>query len=176
MAAAVVGGTASELSGGKFANGARSAAFLYTLRELPSLYEEAVGYELDGGPGGSAVQKGPTSDPVKGANNWGKQGDDVNNPCRWCEGGPVSLVANRAFGQNALSGAHDTILNFIGNGMLRGALNFPTMPPAAAFTYLAFGGQSLMILTAQQTTYLSVIVSSEHRIGGATYASRGEVW
>lgn len=54
---AVVGGTAAELGGGKFANGAKMFGFMRLFRKIPDCYRRRVGFELDIGPGGEAVQK-----------------------------------------------------------------------------------------------------------------------
>jgi hypothetical protein len=151
------------LSGGKFANGARTAAFLVTLRELPSLYEEYVGYELDAGPGGNPAPKDELTPPVKGANNVGIQGGRLDAQGRpvncgaLClrEGGPLSRGLNRVFGVNATAGVHDNMQISLGTGLAREALNFPLMVPAAAFTYSAILGQPLQLLTNQQLIYLS---------------------
>jgi hypothetical protein len=154
-AAAVVGGTVSELSGGKFANGASTVAFAMTLRSLPDIYNDIVGYELDGGAGGDAVQKTRTSPPIAGANNVGTQGGPVSDPCIACEGGPISRFANRLFGINATAGLHDTSQIALGTGFWREALNYPTMPIAAAFTYSALLGLPLTVMTPQQIIFYS---------------------
>mgnify|MGYP002876395040 CR=1 FL=1 len=156
LAAAVMGGTASVVGGGKFANGASTAAFLYTLRELPSIYKDVVGYDVDLGPGGKPVQKTELSPPVKGANNVGVQGGPVGDPCFGCEGGPVSRVANQIPGVNAVAGLHDQMQVSLGTGIARDVLNVPGMVPAAAFTYAAALGQPLQYLSNQQIIYLSV--------------------
>ena len=73
IAASAVGGTASELSGGKFTNGARTMAFMHLFREAPGFYKRTVGYDLNAGPGGASVEKGPLGTPVSAANNIGTQ-------------------------------------------------------------------------------------------------------
>src|SRR5690606_21045758 len=54
---AVAGDTATKAMGGSFANGAKSAGFDYVIRNAPAFYEDLVGYGIDMGPGGAAVEK-----------------------------------------------------------------------------------------------------------------------
>jgi len=142
-AAAVVGGTASRLGGGKFANGASTFGFLRLFRELPGYYRQKVGFDPDIGPGGEAVQKTDISPPVEGANNIGVQGLNVNDPCLFCEGGPVSRVANQIPGINAVGGLHDVFQISMGDSIWRNVLNVPGMSVAAGITYGGFVGQAL---------------------------------
>ena len=160
--ASVVAGTASELSGGKFANGAKSAAFLTAFRDLPGQYEEWVGYELDHRPGGEVVQKGPFTPPIKGANNFGTQGQDIDDPCFSCEGSTLSLVMNQVPSMNAIAGLHDMMQIQMGDGFWRGFMNIPNMPPAAAFVYAALVGQALNVFSYQQVTQLSVALGQDN--------------
>lgn len=159
--AAIVGGTSSKLTGGKFANGASSAAFLYTLRELPNFYRGIVGYDLDMGPGGDAVGKKKTERPVKGANNVGVQKKILDPNCAFCEGGNLSRGLNVVPGINATAGMHDMFQVSMGKGVLREILNVPGMPVAATITYAAYAGQYLQGLSDQQLIYLSVAKSHD---------------
>jgi RHS repeat-associated protein len=161
----IAGGTSSKASGKKFANGAMTAAFLFTMRELPNLYKEVVGYELDMRPGGKAVEKGPLGKPVKGANNIGTQ--DVwkfdKNGKRivgtFEEGGPVSEAANKIPGINATAGVHDVFQISMGTSLARDIFNAPGMIAAGVFTYTACVGQPLQYLDDQQILYSSVAAS-----------------
>jgi len=148
-----VGGTASVLGGGKFANGAKSAAFVYLLKAAPSMYEDFVDYGLDMGPGGDAVEKGPLDPPVKGANNVGVQNCKDPRNSWFCEGGTVSRFFNQVFGVNAVAGVHDTMQNGLGTGLMRDIGNVPLMLPAAAFTYGAAFGQVLNSLPSPMYIY-----------------------
>lgn len=149
VAAAVVGGTAAELGGGKFANGAKTFAFLRLFGEAADYYRRKVGYDIDMGPGGDAVEKGLEGMPVEGANNIGTQGRWVydSNGQRvigfFEEGGPVSRFANQLWGVNAVGGFHDTLQISMGNSVWRDALNVPGMGVAAGVTYSGFIGQAL---------------------------------
>jgi hypothetical protein len=164
LAKVVVGGTISERTGGKFANGAKAAAFLVALQGLPALYKKTVGYELDMGPGGAAVEKGPTGLPVEGANNVGTQDvwefDDNGQRIvgSFEEGGSLSNTLNQVPGINAVAGAHDVMQVSLGTGLARDVLNVPGMIPAAAFTYTAALARPLTYLSTGQiigiaTTY-----------------------
>jgi hypothetical protein len=155
---ALAGGTISELGGGKFKNGAKTTAFLMTMRSLPGLYNKVTGYDLDMRPGGAAVQKTELSSPAEGANNIGVQGGNVANPCAACEGGGLSNALNQVPGVNAVAGVHDVMQVSLGAGLARDILNVPGMIPAAAFTYTAALSQPLTHLNTGQiisiaTTY-----------------------
>jgi len=153
-----VGGTASVLGGGKFANGAKATAFLLAIRGLPAVYKKVTGYELDLGPGGSAVGKGDLQRPVQGANNIGTQNAKLDPNCIACEGGRLSEALNVIPGVNAVAGVHDVMQVSLGTGIARDVLNVPGMIPASAFTYAAALGQPLTHLNTGQiigvaTTY-----------------------
>jgi len=155
-AAAVVGGTASRLGGGKFANGAQTFGFLRLFQELPGYYEKQVGFDLDASPGGNAAQKTEFSSPVEGANNIGFQGGPVDNPCFGCEGGSLSLAADQIPGINAVAGLHDVFQTSMGTSIWRDVLNVPGMPVAAEVTYGGFIGQALN--TAPANLYVPINV------------------
>lgn len=159
---AVVGGTASRLAGGKFANGASTAAFLYLFSEAPRIYKKAVGYELDGGPGGAAVGKDPVSGPpVKGANNIGTQDININPNSIFGEGGKVSRFANQIPGINAVAGLHDDFQISMGDSILRDVLNVPGMAIAAGVTYSGFVGQ--LLNNAPNYLYIPLNVSDDKK-------------
>ena len=139
----MVGGTISVVSGGKFANGAKTFAFIRMLQEAPGFYKKHVRYDVDLGPGGAAVQKGVLSSPVEGANNIGIQGDPINDPCWACEGSGMSNMLNAIPGVNAVAGMHDYFQVSMGENITRDILNVPGMPVAAAITYGGAIGQAL---------------------------------
>ncbi len=62
-------GTSPVIGGGKFANRTQSAAFLTAMQELPQLYKKLVKYDLDMGPGGSAIGKGELQMPMAGVHD-----------------------------------------------------------------------------------------------------------
>jgi len=88
-------------------------AFLHLFKETPGFYKRTVGYDLDAGPGGPSVEKGPLGMPVSGAHNIGTQDTwrfDSNGQRVvgfFEEGGPVSNFANQIPGINAVAGMHD---------------------------------------------------------------------
>ncbi len=158
LATIVVSGTVSEATGGKFANGARSAAFMVAMRSLPSLYKKVVGYALNMGSGGAAVGKGELTMPVEGANNIGTQNAKLDPDCIACEGGAFSNTLNKVPGINAVAGVHDVFQVSLGTGIARDIFNVPGMIPAALLTYAAALSQPLTHLNNGQiigiaTTY-----------------------
>ncbi len=143
-AGGVVGGTAAVLGGGRFANGARTMAFMHLFKEAHTLYKDKVGYDLDAGPGGAAVGKDPISGPpVQGANNIGTQDNIVDPNSMWGEGGKVSRFANQIPTVNAIAGMHDVFQVSMGGSVWRDVLNVPGMAVAAGVTYAGFVGQIL---------------------------------
>jgi RHS repeat-associated protein len=142
----VVGGLASMAAGGKFGDGAKTAAYGYLFKAAPKAYEDLVGYSVDMGPGGDAVEKGLTQPPVKGANNIGIQGQ-LNPDCIFCEGGLVSRAANYIPGINAVAGLHDWMQIHMDPGFMRNVANVPLMPVAALGTYAAAFGNVLNSMT-----------------------------
>jgi hypothetical protein len=73
-------------------------------------------------------------------NNIGEANRVVNPDSLWGEGGRVSRVLNRVPGVNAVGGMHDIFqvrADQVGGAGLRGVLNVPGMPVAAALTYPA---------------------------------------
>ncbi|WP_299491924.1 FG-GAP-like repeat-containing protein [uncultured Shewanella sp.] len=151
----VVSGTVSELTGRKFANGAKTAAFLIALQNLPSVYKKIVGYELDMGPGGDAVGKGQLQMPVEGANNIGTQNKILDSECIACEGGAVSEALNYVPGINAVAGVHDVFQVSLGTGIARDILNVPGMIPAAVLTYSAALSLPLQYVSGGQIIAIS---------------------
>ena len=160
-------GTASQLSGGKFANGARTMAFMHLFKEAPGFYKRTVGYDLDAGPGGASVEKGLRGMPIQGANNIGTQGRWVydSNGQReigfFEEGGPVSNFANRILGVNAVAGMHDVQQVSMGNSIWRDVLNVPGMAVAAGVTYAGFVGQALN--AAPDYLYVPIQINDDDR-------------
>jgi hypothetical protein len=149
-AAAVVGGTVSELSGGKFANGATTAAFLATMDAADDYYRRTVGYDADIVPGRRGYTDadgnccsyepidgrppGPEYD-VSGLNR------DLDgswfHPRNWLkQGGLIGRFVNYVlpFGK-ATSPLHDTWLN-----VNPGLSNVGTMLPAYAVSTAAVPG------------------------------------
>jgi hypothetical protein len=149
IAAAVTGGIVSKLGGGKFANGARSMAFIHLLKEAPGFYRRTVRYGLDASPGGSSEDKGELGMPVSGANNVGVQRKwrfDSNGQRIigfFEEGGPVSRFFNRIWTVNAVAGMHDVQQISMGKGIWRNVMNVPGMAVAAGVTYAGFVGQAI---------------------------------
>lgn len=159
--AGLAGGVIAEASGGSFANGARTMAFIHLFKELPSIYKKVVRYGLDAGPGGAAVEKGELQMPVQGANNIGMQGDTVDPNSLWGEGGYVSRIANQIPGINAVAGMHDVFQVSMGTSIWRDVLNVPGMFVAAAATYAGFLGQGLN--SVSDYLYVPVQVNDERK-------------
>ncbi|MCO5119427.1 MAG: hypothetical protein M9951_07295, partial [Burkholderiaceae bacterium] len=78
---------------------------------------------------------------IEGANNWGSQGGALDPNCIACEGGTLSNLMNRIWGQNALAGFHDAMQVNSGHALTRDITNVPYMIPAALITYGAGVGQ-----------------------------------
>jgi RHS repeat-associated protein len=147
VAKVLIAGTVSEVTGGKFANGASTVAFTSILRAIPDVYEKFVGYELDIRPGEGVVQKMDDTMPQRGRINFGIQGRPITDPCLLCENGPVAHVANRVWGIDAVSGLHD-VMQISMDSIYRDIFNVLLMPLAAAVTYTGFIGQALNSMPA----------------------------
>ena len=143
--AGLIGGTASELGGGKFANGARSAAFLQMTAEASQYYEEQVGQKADIRSGVN-VEGDQTydTDPVTGrqpehTERWNVIGN--NNTTSLChQGNTCSQVLNVVPGMNATARLHDYWFNKPGAMPQTTWNNVWTMAPAAAISYAAVIG------------------------------------
>lgn len=108
-------------------------------------YKKFVGYDVTWEKGGAAVPKKPFDAPRLQNNNVGVASKNFNPNSPWDqlvkEGGIMSRTVNKVAGMNAFAGLHDQLMLRVGmasgpvNGLTVGALNFPTMPPAAAMTY-----------------------------------------
>ena len=133
----LVGGVSARLQGGSFVEGLRSSAINSGLRYV---YNAAVKYDLDIGPGGDAMDKSynPLAMPVKGANNFGTAGA-LNPESFWSEGGTLSRIANQIPSMNAIAGMHDVFqvrLQELGGVWTRNIFNAPGMLPAAGITWI----------------------------------------
>ena len=137
----LVGGATAKVSGGDFRQGfffsAGAAAFGYA-------YDQIVNYDATWAPGGAARGKGRFDLPNEGANNFAESRPAINPATFSGEGGRLSRFMNRIPGMNAIAGMHDVFqvqLDQLGGdhfgSALRGGLNFPGMPVAAALTYPA---------------------------------------
>ena len=154
-AAAAVGGTASKLGGGKFANGARTAAYLQGFGEAADYYRRRTGYEADPMPGKNRTPNDYPVDPVThqrpvefedqnivGWNEPLKDGEFFGNFFK--HGGFGSRVLNLVFGSNATAGLHDPWTESLTASMgsnYNQIVNFGTMLPAAAISYGAIVGR-----------------------------------
>ena len=142
-------------------------AFLHLFKETPGFYKRTVGYDLDAGPGGASVEKGPLGMPVSGANNIGTQDTwrfDSNGQRVvgfFEEGGPVSNFANQIPGINAVAGMHDVQQVAMGNSIWRDVLNVPGMAVAAGVTYAGFVGQALN--AAPDYLYVPIQINDDDR-------------
>ncbi|MCP4746644.1 MAG: hypothetical protein GY874_10975 [Desulfobacteraceae bacterium] len=138
---AVVGGVATEMNGGDFAEGALQAARVSTISVMMrNLYIKMVRYDVKWEPGGPAQKKRSTEYPIDGANNIGVQGFSPDPKSLWNEGGIVSRVANQIPGVNAIAGLHDVFqieIDLALGNTARNVLNVPGMPIAAALTLTA---------------------------------------
>ena len=140
-ASGLVGGATAKVSGGDFRQGfffsAGAASFGYA-------YDKIVNYDATWAPGGAARGKGRFDLPIEGANNFAESRPAINPGTFSGEGGRLSRFMNRIPGINAIAGMHDVFqvrLDQLGGdhfgSALRGGLNFPGMPVAAALTYPA---------------------------------------
>jgi RHS repeat-associated protein len=157
LASAALGGTTAALGGGKFANGAVTAAFLQTLASAADYYRRTTGFAADPTPGDQyyfdekgvcceypiekgGLTPGPVYD-VFGFNeqltddfwaDFGKQGGGLGKFLRWVPGVP------------ATAHLHDTWLNpLTANGTAIGPLtNYGTMLPAYAVSSAAIVGNA----------------------------------
>lgn len=135
------GGATAKVSGGDFRQGfavsAGAATFGYA-------YDQIVNYDATWAPGGAARGKGRFDLPNEGANNFAESRPAINPATFTGEGGRLSRFMNRIPGMNAIAGMHDVFqvrIDQLGGdhfgSALRGGLNFPGMPVAAALTYPA---------------------------------------
>lgn len=137
LAAGTAGGALAHVSGGDFRRG---FAFAGGAAGFGLAYNRLVGYQATWGPGGPAQGKDRLTMPYEGVNNIGEANRVVNPDAIWGEGGRMSRLMNRLPGVSAVAGMHDVFqvrFDQIGGAGLRGALNIPGMPVAAALTYPA---------------------------------------
>ena len=147
IAAGVIGGTASRMGGGSFANGAKAAAFIRLLSEASRYYEETVGRKANPLPGENNVNKNNYDfDKETGqqfSNSHKQNVIGLNEPLSGDfledlpkQGAFVSKVLNIIPTMNATAGLHDYWFN------KPDSLNFtiwnvPTMLPAAGISIAA---------------------------------------
>ena len=147
------GGVLAEAGGGDFRQGfmfaGGAAGFAWG-------YQEIVNYGATWEPGGEARGKDRFTMPRKGDINFGAAAQVVDPNSFWKEGGSLSRFMNRIPGMNAIAGMHDVFqvrLDQFGGShfgsILRGGLNIPGMPVAAALTYPALlqGVPAVMMAT-----------------------------
>lgn len=147
------GGALAEAGGGEFRQGfmfaGGAAGFAWG-------YQEIVNYGATWEPGGEARGKDRFTMPGRGDINFGAAAQVVDPNSFWNEGGSLSRFMNRIPGMNAIAGMHDVFqvrLDQFGGShfgsILRGGLNIPGMPVAAALTYPALlqGVPAVMMAT-----------------------------
>ena len=141
LASGLVGGATAKVSGGDFRQG---FAFSSGAAGFGYAYDQIVNYDATWAPGGAARGKGRFDLPNEGANNFAESRPVVNPSTFSGEGGRLSRFMNRIPGMNAIAGMHDVFqvrIDQLGGdhfgSALRGGLNFPGMPVAAALTYPA---------------------------------------
>lgn len=153
LASGVAGGVLAEAGGGQFRKG---FMFAGTAAGLSWGYQEIVKYGASWESGGAARGKYRYTMPRDGVNNIGEAVATIDPNSVWGEGGRLSRVMNRVPGINAVAGLHDVFqlrLDQFGGSrfgpILRGGLNFPGMPVAAALTYPALlqGVPAVMMAT-----------------------------
>jgi len=119
----IIGGTISEITGGKFANGAETFAFMQMFTEVARYYEEAVGRKADPFPGANREPNDyrvhePTGRQLP--NSWDLNVIGFNDPLEdsWYlpgnvlkQGGLVGRVLNMVPTMNAIAAVHDLWLN-----------------------------------------------------------------
>ena len=159
-AAAVVGGTASKLGGGKFANGARTAAFLQAFAEASDHYREYTRRNAKPGPGkfalpGDTNPKRYVYRPTKSGHIpqghdltvIGTQDDLTGDLARdfFTQGGSFGSAATFVPGVEATAVYHDTVVYqaeiSMGETYNRWIVNFATIPHSAAISYGAVVGK-----------------------------------
>jgi len=158
----ILGGVASRLGGGKFANGASTAAFVYLMSAASEYYERTVGRKADPTPG----ENNENSNSYDFDRETGQQFPDshdqnvigLNKPMSgdyWDDfakqGGPVSKALNVVPTVNATAGLHDYWFNKQ-NPLNFKVWNVPTMLPAAGISMAASignytRGNEAMIMT-----------------------------
>ncbi len=140
-ASGLAGGAAAQVGGGDFRTGfafsSGAAAFGYA-------YDQIVNYSATWDSGGAAQSKRRFDMPNERANNFAESQTIIDPSAFTGEGGRLSRFMNRIPGMNAIAGLHDVFqvrLDLLGGdhfgSVLRGTLNFPGMPVAAALTYPA---------------------------------------
>ncbi len=150
MAAAVVGGTASELGGGKFENGAKTFGFLRTLTEAADYYQTSVGRPANPMPGENRAESTYEWDENgrQLRDSWNLNVIANNKPLdgAWYaptnffkQGGMLSRMMNVIPIMNAIGGLHDYLFN---SGKLDWNLykNVGSMLPSAAISVGAVMG------------------------------------
>jgi RHS repeat-associated protein len=153
LASGVAGGALAEAGGGEFRQG-----FLFAggAAGLSWGYQEVVNYAASWESGSAAQGKYRYTMPRDGVNNIGEAVAAIDPNSIWGEGGRLSRAMNRIPGINAVAGLHDVFqvrLDQFGGSrfgpLLRGGLNFPGMPVAAALTYPALlqGVPAVMMAT-----------------------------
>ncbi len=154
--AAAVGGTASKLGGGKFANGARTAAYLQAFSEAADHYREYTRREAKAGPGEFADPN--NTDPYR--YRYIEIEDTYIDPTHkltvigthdpltedfaqdfFSQGGSFGRVATFVPGVEATAVYHDTVVIRAGSDYNRWVVNFTTIPHSVAISYSAIVGE-----------------------------------
>jgi RHS repeat-associated protein len=163
-ASAVIGGTASAIGGGKFANGANTAAFLVTTVEAAGYFREQVGGEPTFRPGENRDEPFYEYDPETGRQRVEDRTMNVfgnNDPGHFCsQGTTCSKVGNALLG-NPVARVHDYWLNSRQAAGLNvtATYNIGTMAPAVGVAYAAVIGRPVSALSASQLISSSVATS-----------------
>jgi len=160
---ALVGGTVSEATGGKFANGAVTAAFVSILAEgAAAHYRENVGGNPTMEPGENIDGKPVYEiDPLTGKQRVEDRVMNVFGPNRTgkvcSQGSRCSRFFNEVPGFNSLiARPHDRLFNGPNAIPFNLFTNVSTMLPTAAYGYTAYLGQHQAALSTLQALYLSV--------------------
>ena len=142
LVTATAGGTIAKIGGGKFVNGAATAATFSAINEV---YEGVTGFGATADSGNGTVDR-EDGRAVEGRNTIGKH----CTPDKGCgkgvyEGSLISRILNAIPGLNAVSSFHDNLQDSLGpvGSHPRKELNVLTMLPSAALTYAAIYGQSV---------------------------------
>jgi hypothetical protein len=143
-ATTIAGGASSVLTGGKFADGAKTGAFLQMLSEASIYYEESTGYKASAAPGENRAVNTFEPDEITGRQKPEDRGMNVTGLNEkegfFRQGGPLSEALNVVPGINATSGLHDYWFNQPNGPSFSMFNNIGTMIPAAAISLGAIFG------------------------------------
>lgn len=168
---AAIGGTVSALSGGKFANGAKTFSFVYMFSESAKFYANTVGRQANPLPGENRLQSTYKYDEITGrqySDTWDQNVIGINQPIKgaWYspgnfskQGGLVSRVLNLIPTMNATAGLHDYWFNLPKPYGLEFtfANNIGTMLPAAAISVSASIGNYTQVWQSNPIVLHSLI-------------------